>query len=158
MLIIGTPGEDRKTIFNTRKGMWKCYINEDDVICAILNPYPGSPAYSYGIKNGYITDKELLHVAVGHKSKLVVNFSNISERELYVWQQWIICEGSLSYRVKQRKILLNRYFFVRWAIFVKAYLLLIKEPLAFGLFNIYLIKGFSYWLKPLKRLKYGELA
>ena len=158
MLIIGSPGEDRKTIFNTRKGMWKCFINEDDVICAILNPYPGSPAYSYGIENGYITDKELLHEAVGHKSKIVVNFSNISKRELYVWQQWIVCEGSLSYRLKHRKILLNRYFFVRWAIFVKAYLLLIKEPLAFGLFNIYLIKGFSYWLKPLKRLKYGELA
>jgi|TARA_B100000315_G_scaffold132736_1_gene122291 radical SAM superfamily enzyme YgiQ (UPF0313 family) len=156
-LVIGIPGEDRKTLYNTRKGMWKCYFKADRIACAILNPYPGSPAYYFGIKNGYIKDKEFLHQEVAGKTKIVVNFSKLSNRELYAWQQWIICEATLSFRIKHNRLSLNRNLFSRFAHFVIAYLKLFYEPLNFLMFNVYLFKGLTFWLKPLKKLKWGEL-
>ena len=87
-LVIGAPGEDRKTLYNTRKGMWNCYFKSDRIACAILNPYPGSPAYHFGIKHGYIKDKEFLHQEVAGKIKISCLISqNYRIVSLYAWQQ-----------------------------------------------------------------------
>ena len=151
-LIIGSPGEDRNTILNTRKGMWQCFFMVDRIACAILNPYPGSPAYYYGLDKGQIKDKELLHREVDSKGKIVINFSKLSKTELYTWQRWLHLEAALSFRVKHRKLLLSRRFLHLWARFAKMYLSLVAEPLNFVLFNVYIAKGYYYWLRPTKRI------
>ena len=152
-LILGTPGENRKTIFNTREGMWQCYFPQEKIACAILNPYPGSDAYFYGLERGYIRDKEYVHEHFEAKSKLVVNFSHISDRELVLWQQWLHCEAAISYRIKQRALLLSKHLTsIFLSFFKRAALLLVHEPVSFLCVVWYLLSGFRYWLKPVKRV------
>ena len=157
-LVIGAPGENRDTIFNTRKGVWLCYTDSDQIACSILNPYPGSAAYYYGLEHGQITDREYVHFEFSDKTKLVVNFSDLSMRELTAWQRWIVCEAALSYRIKNRKFLLNRNFLSKGKAFVKAYFLLLRKPLDFFQFSYYLFKGITYWSVPVKKIRWRELA
>ncbi len=156
-LVIGAPGEDRNTIFNTRKGMWSCYFNIDKTACAILNPYPGSQAYYYGIEKGYIKNKEQLHNEFSDKGKITINFTKLSDIELNTWQLWLPCEAAISYRVKHLTLKVDKTFILKFYSFARKYVfLLLKEPSQFIMFNIFLFKGFSYWFTPVKRLKWNS--
>ncbi len=153
-LILGPPGENRKTILNTRKGIWSCYSNVDRVAVAVLNPYPGSPAYQYAIDQGLITDKGLAHSEFGDKTKIVVNLSKLSRKELAAWRDWLVLEAHISYRVKNGHSLRDRSFLSRLKKFVRwSYVPLMREPKNFLLFTYYLLKGFQYWLKPSPKLQ-----
>jgi len=155
-LIIGTPGEDRETIFNTRKGMWQCYFVLDFLDLAFLSPYPGSAAYHYGIKKGYIKNKNEAHEKLFEKNDLVINMSELSDRELNAWHRWIRLEFAISYRVKHAALSADYVFLKVLKNYLREYLFLLKEPINFIMFNIFLLKGFSYWLKPVKKVKWAE--
>ncbi|HBC87140.1 MAG TPA: hypothetical protein DCZ94_09320 [Lentisphaeria bacterium] len=149
-LVNGAPGEDRKTILNTRKGMWKCYFKLDKIASAIMNPYPGSPAYYYGLEKGYIKDKGWIHRNFSSKGEIIVNFSDLSMRELKTWQIWLHLEAGLSFRMKNKAFLFNKSFLIRMKNFLSCYLKLLQEPINFAAFSYYLLLGFTYWLKPVK--------
>lgn len=151
-LIIGSPGENRKTVLNTRKGMWRSFFKHDKIACAVLSPYPGSDAYSYAVSKGFISDKESVHQQFAEKSKLVVNLSALSVRELEAWKYWLHVEAALSYRVKKGKLLLNRALVQKIKSFMLRYVLLAREPLHCILFSVYLCKGFTYWFSKEKDL------
>jgi anaerobic magnesium-protoporphyrin IX monomethyl ester cyclase len=158
LLIIGTPGEDRATILNTRSGMWECFLPHDRIQCAILNPYPGSPAYYYGIENGYIGDREKIHSEFSDKNEIIINFSKLSILELKAWQRWLPCEAAISYRLKKRKLLFNRNFCSRFKQFLLCYSRLLREPGNLCMFTLYLLKGIRYWVKPLPHVEWAEKA
>ncbi len=147
-LVIGAPGENRRTLFNTRRGMWSCYFPTDTIACAILNPYPGSPAYYFGLENGYITDKAKINTEFSSKQKVVVNFSELSTRELLAWRELMHVEAALSWRVKKRRIALSKNFIAKLRRFFHYYRALIKEPLNFVMFTFYVFRGAAYWLRP----------
>ncbi|MFA6567553.1 MAG: radical SAM protein [Victivallales bacterium] len=149
-IVSGSPGENRKTILNTRQGMWSCFFMEDKIASAILNPYPGSPAYYYGIEKGLIKDKEWVHRNFSSKGEIIVNFSEMSIRELKTWQVWFFVEAALSYRVKNMRLIINRSLLTKIRAFLSNYYKLTREPLNFISFNCYLLMGFKYWLKPHK--------
>jgi radical SAM superfamily enzyme YgiQ (UPF0313 family) len=156
-LVLGVPNEDRRTIFNTRKGMWSCYLPVDRIACAILNPYPGSKAYYYGIEKGYIEDKRYVHEQFAEKGEIIINFSKLSDLELKSWQIWLRCEAHISYRLKHLSLKIDRIFLYNFYQFAKTYgAMLLKEPLNFLKFNLYILKGFSYWFKPIKRLRWAS--
>ena len=156
-MIIGTPGEDRSTIFNTRKGIWSCYFALDFLDMAFLSPYPGSPSYHFGLKNGYIKDARYVHELLLEKNDLVINFSKLSNLELIAWHSWICLEFAISYRVKHSALSVDQPFLDTLKKFIKIYCeLLFKESANFFMFNLYIFKGFSYWLKPVKKLKWAE--
>lgn len=146
-LVIGSPGESRKTLLNTRKGLWLSHLKNDKIACAVLNPYPGSPAYYYCIEHSYIQDRELVHEEFAGKGKIVVNMSDLSSRELKAWQQLLLFEAGVSYRIKNCTLLMNRSFLKRAASFLKRYLGLLFEPCAFLGFSYYLLMGMRYWFQ-----------
>ena len=153
-LVSGSPGENRKTILNTRKGMWSCFFKDDKIASAILNPYPGSPAYYYGIEKGLIKDKEWVHKNFSNKGEIIVNLSDLSICELRAWQVWLFFEASLSYRVKNRRLIINKSFIIRLRNFLLSYVRLMLEPQNFLYFTLYLLIGFKYWLRPLSAPRY----
>jgi radical SAM superfamily enzyme YgiQ (UPF0313 family) len=156
-LVIGVPGEDRETIFNTRKGLWSCYFFGDIIDCAYLTPFPGSPSYNYGLKNGYIRDARFVHEELIEKNDLVVNFSKLSILELTAWHNWLYCEAAISHRIKHYALNIDQPFLILLKEYLNSYFkLLFEEPVNFLMFNLYIFKGFSYWLKPVKKLKWAE--
>jgi anaerobic magnesium-protoporphyrin IX monomethyl ester cyclase len=146
-LILGTDGENRDTILNTRRGVWSYWPTEDQANVAILNPYPGTPDYLLALEKGLIQDKEAFHLGLTNQNKaeMSVNFSLLSEAELKAWQWWLHVEQALSYRVKLRTWRLDRSFRYRLRRFAGAYLRLLKEPANFFQFNRYLLRGVDYW-------------
>ncbi|MBF0473665.1 MAG: radical SAM protein, partial [Nitrospirae bacterium] len=156
-LIIGTPGENRKTIYNTRAGLWRCYLIPDRIAVAILNPYPGTAAYKYGLEKGYITDKEALHLELGRKNKLTINFSQLSNLELITWQHWLYFEAAINFRIKHKRLAINKKFYWKFCDFFRPYRALLKnEPLHFILFNLYLFLGIFFWFKPCKKIEQDD--
>jgi radical SAM superfamily enzyme YgiQ (UPF0313 family) len=157
--VLGMPGEDRKVIFNNRKGIWKSYFASDIINCAFLNPYPGTSAYYYGLNKGYISDKKYVHEKLVNKEGLFTNFTELSMIELEIWKHWVIVEAAISYRIKHSVFNITLPFLEKIKSFLKSYLTFFyEEPINFLVFNIYLLKGFVYWLKPVQKMKYGESA
>jgi radical SAM superfamily enzyme YgiQ (UPF0313 family) len=156
-LIIGVPGEDRQTIYSTRQGLWSCYFFGDIIDCAYLSPFPGSPSYYFGLKNGYIKDARYVHEELIEKNDLVINFSKLSNLELAAWHNWLYCEAAISHRVKHYALNIDQPFLIILKEFLISYSkLLFKEPVNFLMLNLYILKGFNYWLKPVKKLKWAE--
>ena len=154
-LVIGMPGEDRKTILNTRRGLWSCHFRHADVAVAILNPYPGSPAYWYGLEKGIIKNRGKVHQQFADKGEIVVNFSKLGIRELAAWRDWIPCEATLSNMLKERKFGFNRELVSKVRCFLRSYIKLLPNPLAFMMFNVYLLRGASHWFASAPKPNHG---
>lgn len=155
-LVIGAPGENRQSLFNTRKGMWSCHFPADKIAVAVMNPYPGSGAYWYCLEKGLITDKKAAHEEFSDKATLVVNMSELSDRELKAWMALLHVEAAASFRVKHRMWLLNASLLSRVLHLGRTWAELLAEPANFLGFTASVLKGASYWFKPLPRLRWAE--
>lgn len=60
------------------------YIDElSNLTVCITTPYPGTPLYYYGLKNGLINNIDSLYRELGNLGKLFVNFSKMTDWQVY---------------------------------------------------------------------------
>lgn len=112
-LIVGGPGETKKTIADTIDFIRKTNIYDAGIF--YTTPYPGSRLFQWAIENSYIKDKEkyLLDVANRDACVLSINFTpypDIVVKMMYVMVQNALIKnarkvGMKSYRSAKERVL-----------------------------------------------------
>ena len=89
--MVGTPGENRKTIQETIE-----FCREVDLAPEVIfftTPYPGTELYELALRQGKIGDEEEYILNLGEQGeKIRVNFSELSDEELWKAQEYMIKE------------------------------------------------------------------
>lgn len=89
--MVGTPGENRETIQETID-----FCKELDLapeVIFFMTPYPGTELYRMALESGRIKDEEEYVLHLGEQGeKIRVNFSGLTDEELFEAQQHMITE------------------------------------------------------------------
>lgn len=97
--MIGTPGEDRETVKETVD-----FCKELDLapeVIFFMTPYPGTELYRKALDEGRITDEEEYILGLGEQGEKVrVNFSGLSDKELFEVQEKMIKELNAWNKIK----------------------------------------------------------
>lgn len=89
--MIGYPGETRESIQETIDFCKELYLTPEVIF--FLTPYPGTELYSMALQQGKIKDEEQYFLELGEQGEKVrINFTNISDEELYKIQTEMINE------------------------------------------------------------------
>jgi radical SAM superfamily enzyme YgiQ (UPF0313 family) len=89
--MIGTPGENRETIQETIDFCKDLGLAPEVIF--FMTPYPGTELYRLALSTGKIADEEGYILNLGEQGeKIRVNFSELSDEELYEAQQYMIKE------------------------------------------------------------------
>ncbi len=79
--MVGTKGETRETMANTLKFAIK--LNTDTAQFYVLHPYPGTEAYNYAVKMGYLEDKKYSeYLKEDGTDNCVLHIDDITSQEL----------------------------------------------------------------------------
>lgn len=79
--MVGTKGETRETMQNTLNFAIK--LNTDTAQFYVLHPYPGTEAYDYAVKQGYLEDKKYSdYLKENGTDNCVLHIDDISSEEL----------------------------------------------------------------------------
>ena len=90
-LLIGTPGENRETIQESIDFCKEMELNPEVIFFA--TPYPGTELYRMALQQGKIKDEEDYVLNLGEQGeKIRVNFSELSDEELWDAQEYMINE------------------------------------------------------------------
>ncbi len=89
--MMGTPGETRETIMETVE-----FCKEMDLAPEVIffaTPYPGTELYDIARERGLIEDEEKFVLNLWEQGeKITVNFSELSDEELFEMREWAIAE------------------------------------------------------------------
>ncbi len=89
--MMGTPGETRETIMETVE-----FCEELDLAPEVIffaTPYPGTELYDLARQRGLIEDEEKFVLSLWEQGeKITVNFSELSDEELFKIREWAIAE------------------------------------------------------------------
>ena len=89
--MVGTPGETRETIMKTIE-----FCKELDLapeVIFFVTPYPGTELYAIARQRGLVEDEEEFVLSLWEQGeKIVVNFSELSDKELRYMRDWAIAE------------------------------------------------------------------
>lgn len=79
--MVGNKGETKETMESTLKFAIK--LNTDTAQFYTLHPYPGTEAYNWALKNGYLINKNFENwIKENGTHNCVINLENISSKEL----------------------------------------------------------------------------
>lgn len=79
--MVGTKGETRENMENTLK--FAIHLNTDTAQFYVLHPYPGTEAYDYAVKMGYLEDKKYSeYLKEDGTDNCVLHIEDISSQEL----------------------------------------------------------------------------
>ena len=97
--MIGTPGENRKTIEET---IYFCKeLGLTPEVIFFITPYPGTELYRMALEVGKIRDEEEYVLNLGEQGeKIMVNFSELSDEELLEAQEYMIRELNAWNKIK----------------------------------------------------------
>ncbi|ODS39899.1 MAG: hypothetical protein A7315_10195 [Candidatus Altiarchaeales archaeon WOR_SM1_79] len=97
--IVGTPGENWETIQETIDFCKNLDINPEVIF--FMTPYPGTELYSMALEQGKIKDEEEYVLNLGEQGeKIRVNFSELSDEELWKAQEYMINELNAWNKIK----------------------------------------------------------
>jgi radical SAM superfamily enzyme YgiQ (UPF0313 family) len=89
--MIGYPGETEKTVQETINFCKELELSPEVIF--FLTPYPGTELYRSALKLGKIKDEEQYILSLGEQGeKIMVNFTEFSDRQLYDIQARLIRE------------------------------------------------------------------
>jgi radical SAM superfamily enzyme YgiQ (UPF0313 family) len=97
--MIGTPGENRQSIEET-----VAFCKELELVPEVIfftTPYPGTELYKRAIAAGKIVDEEEYLLNLGEQGeKIMINFTEFSDNELFKTQEWLIAELNAWNKIK----------------------------------------------------------
>jgi radical SAM superfamily enzyme YgiQ (UPF0313 family) len=97
--MIGTPGENWETIQETIDFCKELDLNPEVIF--FMTPYPGTELYRMAIEQGKIKDEEEYMLNLGEQGeKIRVNFSELSDEELWQAQEHMIKELNAWNKIK----------------------------------------------------------
>ena len=97
--MIGTPGENRETIQETIEFCKELDLNPAAIFFA--TPYPGTDLYRMALQQDKIKDEEEYILNLGEQGdKIRVNFSELSDEELWEAQKYMITELNAWNKIK----------------------------------------------------------
>jgi radical SAM superfamily enzyme YgiQ (UPF0313 family) len=97
--MIGTPGENWETIQETIDFCKDLDLNPEVIF--FITPYPGTELYRMAIEQGKIKDEEKYMLNLGEQGeKIRVNFSELSDEELWRAQEYMINELNAWNKIK----------------------------------------------------------
>ena len=97
--MIGTPGENRETIQETIDFCKDLELTPEVIF--FMTPYPGTELYQMAWEQGKIEDEEEYILNLGEQGeKIMVNFSELSDEELWEAQAYMIKELNAWNRLK----------------------------------------------------------
>jgi radical SAM superfamily enzyme YgiQ (UPF0313 family) len=97
--MIGTPGENWETIQETIDFCKDLDLNPEVIF--FITPYPGTELYRMAIEQGKIKDEEEFILNLGEQGeKIRVNFSELSDEELWRAQEYMINELNAWNKIK----------------------------------------------------------
>jgi radical SAM superfamily enzyme YgiQ (UPF0313 family) len=97
--MVGAPGENWKTIQETIDFCKELDLNPEVIF--FLTPYPGTELYRMAIKQGKIKDEEEYMLNLGEQGeKIRVNFSELSDEELWRAQEYMINDLNAWNKIK----------------------------------------------------------
>lgn len=100
--ILGLPGETRESIQETIDFCKD--INLTPEVIFFATPYPGTELYEMALRDGKIKDEEEYLMGLGEQGEKVrVNFTNLTDEELYKIQESMIKELGAWNKIKHQK-------------------------------------------------------